>query len=1214
MKNKQKTISETHFLNKTVQIIQDGLSKGEYNVSLKLVDWCIWFSPDDWALKYLKLQILLKNGCHSDTCSMLERSVYDLKNYNEEQYRSIAFEIKKERGELFDALYIIKKSSSAIGIAKYFDFAKQIQNITECRNAYKQLYGLFIKQNLPVQLYKNMLMSNQICSKHNIFESTCIALVNQILDKIENKNTIMWELFKNRFIMFDSFSSELTILPTVEELGFPLETYVPEIKEFAPLINVATYNSISINKKYLKYNKNNSSWDISDKNNDKVIDVYIPDELFSKVDPNEHQTRSKVRQFFSSIIKAISLIESNIIINPLYQYAFGIKKEYSNSQLSIAYHTIDKSGKSLNYKESYLPDYFYLDANGYSGWSAYKFNPNMLNVSDNDVDEFYLELNKKYIENKISKYSQPDDIFSTNRKYVFIALQLPHDSVAIHAHIRGIDLADIISSYYENTDTLVVIKRHPLCKSGYISERLETLKNRKNTILSEASVHSLIENAECIFTVNSGVGFEALLRLKPVVVSGTSDYASVCTEVRSEEELLFILSNNQHLMIDKQRIKLFLYDYLKNNNTQINDINSIKQKIEKKTKSTPIIFGTIATYLCQKNINESSYLHLQESLIKRKFFSSAAVFVNIDYLHAETKKKIILNAAKALVEANNQERAMNLCLLYKKLYPGDKEINETYYSNLFQIGEHAQIINGIKIDKNTKKSVFKLYIESLIKLDAHEKCLDYLNDHPDKLDPVVHQEYKAICYEGLGEITIAKEIISGIKKSDISTINNKLRLFIKKGDIKKIDGLLQSTLLPASDKEKKPIIQHELFSRSKHCLTQYSDINVMITDVPFWRLNTGSCQRVNNLYLRLKEKTKLPLMVLYIGYMGNIDYIEVNRRSEILLIPLTNYRSLYQDFDFNMFHLACQIEKNEFSRFISIEEINYYRTCILHLSKNINIKTVIVEYIWLTDIVTIFDSDTCKIVDLHDLQFERVKSLELSNINLKYSITQDDELKAISFFNYAIAISKHESDILKNLIPSEKVLYYPHLIDMGNINTPKKECEHQQLINLLFIGGTQDPNVQGINWFIKNIMPKLGSISVKLNVYGRVCEKIKTKDKNVSLCGFIKDLNTAYSSADIVIAPILSGSGLKIKSVEALSFGMPLISTSEGARGLDDEDSNNFIIADDESSFAESIIELSQNRLKLDELSKNAKKYIFKYNNEHDFNLILDIVNNNNEL
>ena len=66
--------------------------------------------------------------------------------------------------------------------------------------------------------------------------------------------------------------------------------------------------------------------------------------------------------------------------------------------------------------------------------------------------------------------------------------------------------------------------------------------------------------------------------------------------------------------------------------------------------------------------------------------------------------------------------------------------------------------------------------------------------------------------------------------------------------------------------------------------------------------------------------------------------------------------------------------------------------------------------------------------------------------------------------------------------------------------------------------------------------------------------------------------------------------------------------------GLDDEDSNNFIIADDESSFAESIIELSQNRLKLDELSKNAKKYIFKYNNEHDFNLILDIVNNNNEL
>ena len=114
-----------------------------------------------------------------------------------------------------------------------------------------------------------------------------------------------------------------------------------------------------------------------------------------------------------------------------------------------------------------------------------------------------------------------------------------------------------------------------------------------------------------------------------------------------------------------------------------------------------------------------------------------------------------------------------------------------------------------------------------------------------------------------------------------------------------------------------------------------------------------------------------------------------------------------------------------------------------------------------------------------------------------------------------------------------------------------KECVGSPL-SILFLGAYYYPNVNGIDWFVNNVLLKLDSSKVKLTIAGRGMEVLSEKYSaypNVSVVGRVENLQDTYMASDVVIGPIFEGAGMKTKTAEALSYGKCYVGTDNSLEG-----------------------------------------------------------------
>ena len=122
----------------------------------------------------------------------------------------------------------------------------------------------------------------------------------------------------------------------------------------------------------------------------------------------------------------------------------------------------------------------------------------------------------------------------------------------------------------------------------------------------------------------------------------------------------------------------------------------------------------------------------------------------------------------------------------------------------------------------------------------------------------------------------------------------------------------------------------------------------------------------------------------------------------------------------------------------------------------------------------------------------------------------------------------------------------PYAVGQGVSDSNRKE--------LLFVGTKYYPNIIGIRWFYQQVLPHL-SDGISVKVVGRGMEILREEftDPRVHVIGEVDDLSEYYRQADIVIAPLFDGGGMKSKTVEAVSFGKCFIGTRESLFGFWEE-------------------------------------------------------------
>lgn len=138
---------------------------------------------------------------------------------------------------------------------------------------------------------------------------------------------------------------------------------------------------------------------------------------------------------------------------------------------------------------------------------------------------------------------------------------------------------------------------------------------------------------------------------------------------------------------------------------------------------------------------------------------------------------------------------------------------------------------------------------------------------------------------------------------------------------------------------------------------------------------------------------------------------------------------------------------------------------------------------------------------------------------------------------------------------------------------PSGEANH-----LLFLGGMHwPPNADGVNWFIRTVLPHLQAANphIKFHMVGKSPPAEALRTPGVIAPGYVPDLDPIWKQADIFIVPLRAGGGMRVKILDAWARGLPVVSTSIGAEGLVCQDGKNILIADTPETFLEKIFLLN---------------------------------------
>ena len=229
------------------------------------------------------------------------------------------------------------------------------------------------------------------------------------------------------------------------------------------------------------------------------------------------------------------------------------------------------------------------------------------------------------------------------------------------------------------------------------------------------------------------------------------------------------------------------------------------------------------------------------------------------------------------------------------------------------------------------------------------------------------------------------------------------------------------------------------------------------------------------------------------------------------------------------------------------------------------------EYIWQG--INLILSNRKYIVDAHNVEFLRFKrtSSKIWPIVFLYELLVFKLAKRIvcvsetdkEYISKYFRINKDKIEVKEN--PVDKDIFYPNLKNKEKIRESLNVSKDEKLI--LFFGQLNyKPNIGALNLIKEEIIPRLDKSGkkYKLVVCGRGDGKgvLKTfNHKNFIFLGFVDKIEDYINSSDVIIAPILSGSGTRIKILEALACNKKVVSTSIGAEGIK---SNSLLKIEDE--------------------------------------------------
>ncbi|MBI5055378.1 MAG: glycosyltransferase [Nitrospirae bacterium] len=358
--------------------------------------------------------------------------------------------------------------------------------------------------------------------------------------------------------------------------------------------------------------------------------------------------------------------------------------------------------------------------------------------------------------------------------------------------------------------------------------------------------------------------------------------------------------------------------------------------------------------------------------------------------------------------------------------------------------------------------------------------------------------------------------------------------------------------------------------------------------------------RTYNILKILAEKNK----IYFIGFAQHKKELNYSRNIKELcetvdsyLIPKTGYN----------FHFLLQVGKNLFSKHPLVSErylVPEAKVKLKEILSKYNIELVHIDMLALASYVKEIINNIPTILTNHNVEYLRLyrwmkteqNFLIKSFLYYQYLKLMNYERKTCPLFNRCIVVSEEDKMHLLKLCKVDNFTVIPNGVDIDYFKPLPGKIKKNHLV---WVGGMAGHyNADAVDFFLRDIWPILKQEVPKVTIefIGKsptnLLQEKAMHDPNIKILGFVEDIRNIVQSASIFVAPIRSGSGTKIKVINAMAQAKAVVTTSIGAEGIIVENGKNILIADSPEEFAKRVVWLLRNEDCLIKLGQNARHLI----------------------
>jgi polysaccharide biosynthesis protein PslH len=303
----------------------------------------------------------------------------------------------------------------------------------------------------------------------------------------------------------------------------------------------------------------------------------------------------------------------------------------------------------------------------------------------------------------------------------------------------------------------------------------------------------------------------------------------------------------------------------------------------------------------------------------------------------------------------------------------------------------------------------------------------------------------------------------------------------------------------------------------------------------------------------------------------------------------------------NAFIALLKGESYNISRFQS-EDFNKKLTGILKKDK---FDIIQLEGLYLAPYLEVIrkNSKAPVIVRAHNIEWkiwqklaiEEKNSIKKWYLSKLYKGLKKYEEAVVNKFDGIATITTQDLEYLKQIRCETPAVNIPFGIDISKYTT--KETRNS---NSLFYIGALDwlPNLQGLDWFLMNVWDRVQAKfpDVQFHVAGRNMPESFHRDNypGVVFHGEVEDAKTFIEDYDIMLVPLLAGSGVRVKIIQGMAMGKPIITTNVGVEGIECKFGQDILVANTPDEFAGAIVNCFSNYEVKNSLGQNARKFAEK--------------------